>query len=158
MISTCNFLAQNIPTELFRYYWFVYHFALKVFLFIQENQNHFDFQLYYPKCPENAIIITFVLWSWKRFCFLRFFSGWTFSAKKMWSGNCAIKNIDDEFINQPFNLCFGLIIQTSSYRKSRCISRVFETTNCAKLLDFDLYTDSKSIWSITKNTRCCAWF
>ena len=42
------------------------------------------------------------------------------------------------------------------HRKSRCISRVFETTNRAKLLDLDLYTESKSIRSITKNTRCCA--
>ena len=41
------------------------------------------------------------------------------------------------------------------YRKSRCIIRVFETTNRAKLLD--LYTESKSIQSITKNTRCCAF-
>ena len=42
------------------------------------------------------------------------------------------------------------------YSKSRCISLVFETTNRAKLLDPDLYTESKSIRSITKNTRCCA--
>ena len=41
-------------------------------------------------------------------------------------------------------------------RKSRCTSRIFETTNRAKLLDFDLYTESKSIRSITKNTRSCA--
>ena len=42
------------------------------------------------------------------------------------------------------------------YRKSPCISRGFETTNRSKLLDLDLYTESKSIRSITKNTRCCA--
>ena len=30
------------------------------------------------------------------------------------------------------------------------LSRVFETTNHAKLLDLDLYTESKSIRSITK--------
>ena len=45
------------------------------------------------------------------------------------------------------------------YRKSRCISPVFETTNHAKLLDLDLYrliptyTESKSIQSITKKYK-----
>ena len=39
------------------------------------------------------------------------------------------------------------------YRKSRCISRVFETTNHANLLDLDLYTEPRSIRSITKKYK-----
>ena len=60
----------------------------------------------------------------------------------------------------PFHLLLHSWIILLKYRKSRCISWLFETTNPnrAKLLDLDLYTESKSIRSITKNTRCCAWF
>ena len=61
-------------------------------------------------------------------------------------------------------VCGTIGIETSEYFLFHCpnyatlrlISRVFETTNRAKLLDLDLYTESKSIRSITKNTRCCA--
>ena len=42
----------------------------------------------------------------------------------------------------------SVFIFGKTYRKSRCISRVFETTNRAKLLDLDLYTKSKSIRSM----------
>ena len=51
------FLAQNLRAELFRYYWLVNHFTLEVFLFVQENQNHFDF-------PERTKIVRAKLTLW----------------------------------------------------------------------------------------------
>ena len=45
-------------------------------------------------------------------------------------------------------MLYFFLKKAPDYCKSRCISRVFETTNRAKLLDLDLYTKSESIRSI----------
>ena len=71
--------------------------------------------------------------------------GVMFFVKDMYcSTRCFDHNLCTLFIQNKVFFCF------SRYRKSLCISRVFETTNRAKLYRVQINM------KITKNTRCCA--